>query len=429
MEHKKYHFISKLSTKKVKIVAIESNYSVAIYISERFNQQRFQQNILLFSVSYNNQMYQVKKAISRSILNFRGWKTNRKIVVIESDDWGSIRMPSKEVYNKCLKAGYRVDKSPFFQNDCLESNDDIELLFDILLTFKDATGNHPIITANVLMANPNFERIREARYEEYIYETVQETFKRYPKHDRVIDFWKKGAQIDIFRPQLHGREHLNVSRFMKDLRSNNVDLKFAFENKILGFFNKGAEPRQNVYVRGMEFYDSGDLFEKVNNVVEGANLFKSLFGYYSQSFIAQNYIWNSVLEKELHKVEVKHIQSGFVQKVPIGKYSGFRNVLHYTGQKNKHSQIYTIRNSYFEPSIFPYRDNFKECLSQINYAFMWKKPAIICMHRINFSGFINKNNRDKNLKLFSNLLREIIKKWPDVEFMSSEKLGTIILNS
>ena len=40
----------------------------------------------------------------------RGWKTDRKIVVIESDDWGSIRMPRREVYEMSLKKGYRVDR-------------------------------------------------------------------------------------------------------------------------------------------------------------------------------------------------------------------------------------------------------------------------------------------------------------------------------
>ena len=36
--------------------------------------------------------------IFHNLLSIPGWRTNRHIVVIESDDWGSIRMPSKEVY-------------------------------------------------------------------------------------------------------------------------------------------------------------------------------------------------------------------------------------------------------------------------------------------------------------------------------------------
>ena len=58
--------------------------------------------------------------------------------------------------------------------------------------------------------------------------------------------------------------------------------------------------------------------------------------------------------------------------------------------------------------------------------FNWHHPVIICSHRVNFIGAINKYNRDKNLKLLSLLLQRIKKQWPDVEFMSSDKLGMLI---
>ena len=40
----------------------------------------------------------LKQTITHNLLNIPGWRTKRHIVVIESDDWGSIRMPSKDVY-------------------------------------------------------------------------------------------------------------------------------------------------------------------------------------------------------------------------------------------------------------------------------------------------------------------------------------------
>ena len=82
-------------------------------------------------------------------VNFFGWRTNRKIVVIESDDWGSIRMPSKDVYNKCLKAGYPVNLNPYEKYDSLASKDDLEILFDLLSEFKDSNGRNPVITAKL----------------------------------------------------------------------------------------------------------------------------------------------------------------------------------------------------------------------------------------------------------------------------------------
>ena len=36
----------------------------------------------------------------KELYNMFGWRTKRHLVVIESDDWGTIRMPSREVYEE-----------------------------------------------------------------------------------------------------------------------------------------------------------------------------------------------------------------------------------------------------------------------------------------------------------------------------------------
>ena len=82
----------------------------------------------------------------------------------------------------------------------------------------------------------------------------------------------------------------------------------------------------------------------------------------------------------------------------------------------------------FEPSEKPNKDWVNSCLTEINRAFLWKHPAIICAHRVNFMGGMDVKNRDINLRLFKQLLLEIKKRWPNVEFMSSDKLGDLITN-
>ena len=100
-------------------------------------------------------------------INLRGWQTKREIVVLESDDWGTIRMPSKAVYSALLKEGIAVDKCAFNRNDTLASSEDLQALFDTLMSFKDINGNSPKITANTIVANPDFDKIRESNFEEY----------------------------------------------------------------------------------------------------------------------------------------------------------------------------------------------------------------------------------------------------------------------
>lgn len=59
---------------------------------------------------------------------------------------------------------------------------------------------------------------------------------------------------------------------------------------------------------------------------------------------------------------------------------------------------------------------------------MGENAAVISSHRLNFIGNIDIQNRDRNLILFRKLLNKIMKKWPDVEFISSDELGKNIVD-
>jgi hypothetical protein len=67
-------------------------------------------------------------------------------------------------------------------------------------------------------------------------------------------------------------------------------------------------------------------------------------------------------------------------------------------------------------------------MKQIDTAFRWNKPAIISSHRVNFCGHIDPKNREKGLETLKKLLQEIVVKWPNVEFMSADTLGELVLN-
>lgn len=368
----------------------------------------------------------LKTLIRKNLINIPGWRTNRKIVVIESDDWGSIRMPSKEAYEKCLENGYRVDKNIFSRYDSLASEEDLEKLFDLLISVGNGDGQNPVITANCLVANPDFDKIRESNFNEYHFELINETFKKYPRHHRCFDLWKKGRELGVFQPQSHGREHLNVNRFMEDLRAGNPDALFAFEHRMPGIFWKERVKEGNQYVVALEYKDHGDKISKGEIVRESLYLFEKVFGFRSESFIATNYIWAPEYENILFEGGVKYLQGSRFQNIPKGNYQGFKRKFHYLGQRSKWGPVYLTRNVTFEPSLNQKTDWVSMALKSIETAFRWHKPAIISMHRINFVGYLVPENRDRSLRLFRELLQQILKRWPEVEFMSSAQLGKII---
>jgi hypothetical protein len=364
--------------------------------------------------------------VLHGLFNLPGFHTNRKIVVIESDDWGSIRMPSMEVYEQLLKKGIRVDNLEFNRYDALASESDLKALFEVLHSVKDKNGNPAIITANTIVSNPDFDKIKASNYNEYYYEPFTETLKRYPEHSCAFEFWKKGIAENVFRPQFHGREHLNVTRWMKALKNNVGNVRLAFD---MGMYDlsDGNQITTDSYMDTLNFENEDELEFQKKSIEEGLDLFEKLFGYRSTTFIAPCYIWDSKLNSVLSENGVKALQGGWFQLKPtVGSKHVFKKEFHYTGERNRFKQGYSVRNVSFEPSINTSVECVNEVLQRMEFLFRMKKPVIISSHRLNFIGFIDKNNRDKNLRLFAELLREIVKRWPDVEFVSSDKLVNII---
>lgn len=359
--------------------------------------------------------------------NLGGWRTRRKLVVIESDDWGAIRMPSKEVYERCLKAGFAVDQTWYERYDSLLSEDDLELLFETLTSFADSVGRHPVITANVIMGNPDFPAISATDRSEYRYEPITETFKRYPRHGRCLELWSEGQRRGVFFPQFHGREHLNVALFMNALREQDPVAEFAFAQEMPGCIPKGGKSRQNLFVRATQFRSSEEKELVKKAQIEGLELFERLFGFRSRTMIPTNYIWSSDFDADVAKMGVECFQGSVVMKEQQidGSSKPVRRVL---GDRNALGMRYLVRNAAFEPSQShePRMRSVDHCLYQIRGAFQLQKPAVISSHRINFCGFIDESNRDQNLRALRSLLAAIIRRWPDVEFVTSDELFDIV---
>ncbi|MBN1182822.1 MAG: hypothetical protein JXB49_11080 [Bacteroidales bacterium] len=367
------------------------------------------------------------RTIKKALLNLPGWRTNRKIVVFESDDWGSIRMPSKSTYIKCLNAGYPVDKIAYERYDSLMSSDDLELLFDLLHSHRDKNGYYPVITANCVVANPDFQKIKQDQFQNYHFELITETFKKYPKHSSNFKLWQEGIRSKVFFPQYHAREHLNVSLFMNSLRKADPDILFGFENQMPGNILMKTPEEGNVFVEATRFHSLNDKKGKLSIYLEGLDIFEKLFNYRSESVIPPNYSWCSDYNEAVYKKGVRYFQGVHKMIEPVVGGKDKRHT-YYLGMKNYLGQLYLIRNIFFEPSLVEssISDPVRKCLADIDIAFRMHKPAVICSHRINYVGYIVESNRDRTLNMLDKLLKMALKRWPDIEFMTSVQLGHLI---
>ncbi len=365
----------------------------------------------------------MKEKIKNIITQIPGWYTNRKIVVIQSDDWGTVRMPSLEVYEKLKKDGF-IFNDNYNKYDSIEQDEDLEKLFEVLLSIKDFKGNHPIITANCLMANPNFENIKLNGFTNYEYESVEETFKQYNNSNTLKKYWIEGNNKKIFSMQFHGREHLNTALWLQALRQGKKETMAAFEAQYWGMITDTMSAKRNHFLAAFDFDDEAELASHKIILKEGLQMFEKAFGYKSQSFIAPNYVLNNKLNDTLKNNGVNYIQTQRFQIEPTS--NGYKNIFRYTGQQTKNGLTYIVRNSHFEPSENTNINWVQNCINEIQTSFILSKPAVISTHRVNFMSRINKDNRDNSLNDFKKLLQEIIKKWPKVEFMSTTELGNLI---
>ena len=366
------------------------------------------------------------KKLRKHLRNLRGWRTNRKIVVFESDDWGSERTRSQDTINALQIAGYPVEKSKMNMTDSLESNTDLEMLFEVLSKFKDRNHNHPVISACFNVANPDYKKIRSSGFKEYYYLDISQTAKQYPDHDRIVNLYKQGFASGVFHAAYHGREHLNAQRWLKALRDGHKDVHFAFE---LGFYSLSSAFGTGLEkgLRATYDHDSEDdlpfMFE---SIADGTRLFKETFGYNSDYFVPPDgpYPRKIGFEKVLLDNGITFLGGPGMQKVADGK-GGYTRKHHYLGQRNEYGQTYITRNGVFEPQE-PGRDWISYCLQDIKLAFTWRKPAIISTHRSNYMGSLDAKNRDKGLADLGKLIEKVVNKWPDVEFMSSNELNKMV---
>ena len=352
--------------------------------------------------------------------NARGTKLKGRFLIIESDDWGAIRTPSKEALQAFEKRGLKLADS-VYKNDSLAGNQDLDELFNLLDSIRDSSGNPLKITANAIMANPDFEKIKTAGFREFYWEDFRETLLRYPAHDRAFYKWQQGIASGYFMPQFHGREHLQYNRWLKVLQSGNEDALFCF--------GQGATYSGKGDYSFMEAYDwdtPADILQQKIIIEEGLNMFKQAFGFASKSFIAPCYNWDTALEPALKANGISIIQGVRNQLAPTGSFGNYTPVPHYFGEKNQLGLTYNIRNCFLEPSQLPAKNWVDSCLAQVQAAFLFNKPAVICSHRINYIGCINPKNRERGLNDLKTVMKVVLQKWPDVQFISTDQLEELL---
>ena len=369
----------------------------------------------------------IKNRVRAHLINYKGWSTKRKIVVFESDDWGAIRLPDITKIEEYRKR-YPQTNNPYLKYDSLASEDDLNVLFSLISDCKDNFGNHPKLTFNTVVANPDFKKIKESGFKQYYYEPFTETLKRFSNHSQSFNLWKNAIDEKLMYPQFHGREHVNVPLWLEELRNGNQELLDAFD---LGTWSVPENKSSIINLQAsLDWIDERPKEYQEGYINEGLSLFEEIFGFKSITMIPNNFILGEQLHEVLKNNGIKVIQGMKYQKLPFGEDNNQKRRIigRFIGSENEQQIKYFVRNGQYEPTQMPANyDNVDGCLKEISNAFFWNKPAIINTHRLNYVGVYDQKTKDENIKNFRVLVKSIIKKWPNVEFMDSAELANLVL--
>lgn len=358
---------------------------------------------------------------------YRSWRCGENILVFESDDWGSVRTSTPEAYQKLISSGYKLNRS-FWHLDSLETDDDLTALFNVLEKFKDIRGCPACFTGNIVMANPDFTRIRSSCFSNYYIEDVTKTLKANSNRTGVAKLWRDGMNSKLFRPQLHAREHIRWWEWMAALREGSQEALDTFEFNMCGLqieaSKEGVSFFNPIYVNNHLF--ENDTINLTSMIKEGFLQFEELFGFKSLSTIAPFCAWTDKVEKIWSTIGVKYIQGSYCQHVVSDH--GIDYIKHYIGERSRYGSLHLVRNCSFEPASNLNNDILPKTLAQIKRAFKLGIPAIVSTHRVNYIGSILEANRKRGLSQLEKLLDEVLTAWPDVHFLSSAELGYMIEN-
>nr|WP_321522366.1 hypothetical protein [uncultured Macellibacteroides sp.] len=373
-------------------------------------------------------MESIKSRIIRNAVNIPGWSTRRKILVIESDDWGSQRVRSKEDTKALASGGFDFSETSFYQYDGLETDNDILGLLEVLYKYRDKNGSHPVFTLACNVANPDYEKIKATDFKEYNYIPSKKACSEDPARKNVFAIHDEGIRKGMTYPVFHGREHLNVQRWLRMLQAKDPSVTMLFEhgscNYIYGINKQFLGELPAAF--DLEFASDLDYQRKV--IADGLELFKQTWGYDSRYFIMPNGPINNQLEQDTYAKGVQFLLGDRRQNEPLGD-GQYKKHLRWLGDRNQYGQYYLTRNGFLEPGVMEGDlcvNSLEKALSAVERAFRWYKPAIISSHRINYIGFLNPEIRDKGLKTLDLFLAEVLKRWPDVEFMNSVQLGDLM---
>ena len=363
----------------------------------------------------------IRRRIRHILQNITLPRTKKLYLCFDSDDWGATRVPSKEVLDNLEKEGEGMLSNAFTSLDGLETDRDVSDLIKVLTSFSDSNGKHPVFTLNMCAYSPDYKKITLNNFEKYFHQKLEDIYKTTIDSSKCLSKIFQGIEENVFDVQMHCAEHINVSRWMKELQSSNR-LKKTCSYSITSTGSMYDKEHVFAYMDEMNVFSHEQISFLEKSISEGKKYLSSLFIKRMESITPSCGVMPKKYEEILSKNNFLFSKGSFKQFKSGNKHKITTKLIlksHYYGAR------FVVRNCTFEPSLN--EDALNDCFEDISFAFKHNKPCIISSHRINYTSRISIQNKLNSLKLLKQLLKQILEKYPDVVFVSTDELTKIIL--
>ena len=364
-------------------------------------------------------MSKIYQSIRQHLKNLPGRGVTSRVVAIECDDWGSIRMPSRAAYERLAGAGFDLDNR-YDRFDTLEDATDLAALFEVLTSVRDARGVPCVMTPLVTVANPDFEAMRHSGFREFVFEPYPDTLNKYGRDPQVAGLWREGLEKGFFIPEYHGHSHMTVPQWWRMIIQGHRKLRKAFDQGYVAVNLADLSPEVTGF-RAELFFEEPSQIPFISEALgKGILRFRELFGRAPRLFVPTNGIFHPLFKKDLLAGGICYFYLPWKSWMPNGR-GGLQKSYHFEGTHRINGIACYSRNCLFEPSEQGYA-GIEATLGEIAAAFRCHKPAIISSHRVNFCGGLSPQNRGRGLSELKKLLTAIVRRWPDVQFMGTADL-------
>lgn len=273
-------------------------------------------------------------------------------LLLESDDWGPGDKHHTQRFNE---------------------------LAQTLARFSDSMGRPAVLTADMVLAVPDTRAMR--KMDDGVYR------RRYLDTDfpALHQAFREAMTAGVLVPQLHGLEHLNGEAFARLAKARDARVTEALAVDDWSDWESLDSPLQGHYVDGSSLPTSNLADEQQSPLVQRAlTIFERTFGFPSVSTVAPCYLWNDDTEQAWGAAGVRYIQTAGYRctgRAADGRYIQDPPFL-VPGQRNRHGQIYLVRNAMYEPADGRRAD---ACIASIREARRQALPAVVSTHRYNYT--------------------------------------------